>query len=157
MPGVIQRTFLFCDAFRPPACSIATRLQGMQRAQKGEGRDTTSFFSSIAVSQHVLVLFVCHGLIYPMYLRPNVPNSALRMFEFEGDGDDMGMEGEIDIEGKGEQGYTDVSVREAVEWTMSKDTEFTYIDVRSAEEHEKLATVRHVSAPYHAARNKPDT
>ncbi|CAN0153857.1 unnamed protein product, partial [Pylaiella littoralis] len=74
---------------------------------------------------------------------PAAPASrALRMFEFEGDGDDMGMEGEIDIEGKGEQGYTDVSVREAVEWTMSKDTEFTYIDVRSAEEHEKLATVR---------------
>ncbi|CAM9424241.1 unnamed protein product [Ectocarpus sp. 4 AP-2014] len=41
-----------------------------------------------------------------------------------------------------EKGYTDVSVREAVEWTMSKDSEFSYIDIRSAEEHEKLATVR---------------
>lgn len=69
------------------------------------------------------------------------------MFDFEGgdgSGNGMEVEGEIDIEGKGEQGYTDVSVREAVEWTMSRNTEFTYIDVRSAEEHEKLATVRHV-------------
>ncbi|CAB1121551.1 unnamed protein product [Ectocarpus sp. CCAP 1310/34] len=41
-----------------------------------------------------------------------------------------------------EKGYTDVTVREAVEWTMSKDSEFSYIDIRSAEEHEKLATVR---------------
>lgn len=50
-----------------------------------------------------------------------------------------------DAEGEGTQGkgYTDVTVREAVEWTMSKDTEFTYIDVRSTEEHEKLATVRY--------------
>lgn len=45
-------------------------------------------------------------------------------------------------EGEGEKGYTDVTVREAVEWTMGKESEFTYIDVRSAEEHEKLATVR---------------
>ncbi|CAM9436265.1 unnamed protein product [Ectocarpus fasciculatus] len=44
--------------------------------------------------------------------------------------------------GEAEQGYTDVTVREAVEWTMTKDSEFSYIDIRSAEEHEKLATVR---------------
>lgn len=61
--------------------------------------------------------------------------SAPRMFEGVGDGTEA-QEGE-------QQGYTDVTVREAVEWTMGKDTEFTYIDVRSAEEHEKLATVRY--------------
>lgn len=76
----------------------------------------------------------------------HLPNSAPRMPEFEaeeGTGDGSGGGGiEIDIEGKGPQGYTDVSVREAVEWTMGRDSEFTYIDVRSAEEHEKLATVR---------------
>lgn len=85
------------------------------------------------------------GMSGKTLLCPYLPNSALQMFGFEGeaDGDGTDMEGEIDIEGKGEQGYTDVSVREAVEWTMSKDTEFTYIDVRSAEEHEKLATVRY--------------
>lgn len=39
-------------------------------------------------------------------------------------------------------GYTDITVREAVEWTMNNDSGFTYIDVRSAEEHENLATPR---------------
>lgn len=39
-------------------------------------------------------------------------------------------------------GYTQVTVREAVEWTMSSSSEFSYLDVRSAEEHEKLAIPR---------------
>lgn len=64
-------------------------------------------------------------------------------------------EGDVQAEGLGEAekgeeeeeeeegpGYSDVTVREAVEWTMSRDSEFTYIDIRSAEEHEKLATAR---------------
>lgn len=63
------------------------------------------------------------------------------MFEVSLDGDGDGGGG-----GDG-KGYTDVTVREAVEWTMSRDSEFTYIDVRSAEEHEKLATVRYCVAP----------
>eukprot|EP00752_Nemacystus_decipiens_P012248 g10857.t1 len=62
---------------------------------------------------------------------------ARSVFEVRLDGDGDDIDGEA--EGKG---YTDVTVREAVEWTMGKDSEFTYIDVRSAEEHEKLATVR---------------
>lgn len=66
----------------------------------------------------------------------------------EGEGDD--------IEGEEQKGYTDVTVREAVEWTMGKDTEFTYIDVRSAEEHEKLATVRYTTA-VHYPRGVDDT
>lgn len=45
-------------------------------------------------------------------------------------------------DGEQQAGYTDVTVREAVEWTMGRDSEFTYIDVRSAEEHDKLATPR---------------
>ena len=53
---------------------------------------------------------------------------------------EVGGEGTEGVEGEQGQGYTDVSVREAVEWTMGKDSEFTYVDVRSAEEHEKLAT-----------------
>lgn len=63
-------------------------------------------------------------------------SSTRRVFEVSLDGDAGEGEGQ---EGKG---YTDVTVREAVEWTMGRDTEFTYIDVRSSEEHEKLATVR---------------
>ena len=63
-------------------------------------------------------------------------SSARRVLEVSLDGEGADGEGE----GKG---YTDVTVREAVEWTMGKDSEFTYIDVRSAEEHEKLATVRY--------------
>lgn len=39
-------------------------------------------------------------------------------------------------------GYTDITVREAVEWTMNNDSGFTYIDVRSAEEHENLTIPR---------------
>lgn len=66
------------------------------------------------------------------YLRSS-GGSARRVFEVNLDGDDP--------EGEG-KGYADVTVREAVEWTMGKDSEFKYIDVRSAEEHEKLATVR---------------
>lgn len=44
-----------------------------------------------------------------------------------------------------EKGYADVTVREAVEWTLSKDSDFVYVDVRSAEEHEKLATPRYTT------------
>ncbi|CAM9810961.1 unnamed protein product [Scytosiphon promiscuus] len=65
------------------------------------------------------------------------------MLEGEGEGEGGATEGER------QKGYTDVTVREAVEWTMGKDTEFTYIDVRSAEEHEKLATVRYSRAVFH--------
>lgn len=56
--------------------------------------------------------------------------------------EDFEKESDGDIE-KRPTGYTDVTVREAVEWTMSRDSEFAYIDVRSAEEHEKLATPRY--------------
>ena len=55
---------------------------------------------------------------------------------------EVGGEGTEGVEGEQGQGDADVSMREAVEWTMGKDSEFTYVDVRSAEEHDKLATVR---------------
>lgn len=67
---------------------------------------------------------------------------------WEGDGEAQGLEeeeGEYEKEGEVSPGYSDVTVREAVEWTMSRDSEFTYIDIRSAEEHGKLATVRCVN------------
>ena len=60
----------------------------------------------------------------------------------EEDGGEKEEEEEEEEEGEVSPGYSDVTVREAVEWTMSRDSEFTYVDVRSAEEHEKLATVR---------------
>lgn len=67
------------------------------------------------------------------------------------------LEGEGDAaEGEEQKGYTDVTVREAVEWTMGKDTEFTYIDVRSAEEHEKLATVRYTTTAVRRPRDVAD-
>ena len=62
--------------------------------------------------------------------------------EEDGDEEAEEEEGEEEEDGEVSPGYSDVTVREAVEWTMSRDSEFTYIDVRSAEEHEKLATVR---------------
>ncbi|CAM9266880.1 unnamed protein product [Discosporangium mesarthrocarpum] len=38
--------------------------------------------------------------------------------------------------------YIDVTVREAVEWTMGKDSAFTYVDIRSPEEREVLVSPR---------------
>ncbi|CAN0026951.1 unnamed protein product [Ascophyllum nodosum] len=52
------------------------------------------------------------------------------------------MSAEEDITPPHTPEYRNVTVREAVEWTMSNDSGFTYIDVRSAEEHENLATPR---------------
>ncbi|CAM9142388.1 unnamed protein product [Choristocarpus tenellus] len=38
--------------------------------------------------------------------------------------------------------YEDITVREAVEWTMGKDSEFSYIDIRSLEERQTLTSPR---------------
>ncbi|CAM9563640.1 unnamed protein product [Sphacelaria rigidula] len=53
------------------------------------------------------------------------------------------LEGDGEVEQHGSRAqFTDVTLREAVEWTMGEDSEFSYVDVRSPEEHAKPTTPR---------------